>query len=192
MTARAGTTSLFVIVLCIGLFMGAQPAAQDAGPHFTISGTSTVRSWSCPARGMIEVTPGDSSEPVSGFPNGVQTLTVTVPVKAIECPEEGMIEHLRETLNEPAHPEIVYQLQNYTLTGDDTVTVKGTITVTGVTKPIEFDVTLAPSPQGMRTQGEATIDMTEFGVTPPNVWLGMLKVGKQVRVRFDAVLQPPR
>ena len=32
--------------------------------------------------------------------------------------------------------------------------------------------------------------MTEFAVTPPTLWLGMLKVGKVVRVRFDAVLQP--
>ena len=192
MTVRARIISLFVVVLWVGLSMQSGAAAQDAGPHFTISGTSTVRSWSCPAQGVLKVTPGSSSQPVSGFPDGVQTLTVTVPVKAIECPEEGMIEHLREALNEPAHPEIVYQLENYTLTGDDTATAKGTITITGVTKPIEFDVKLVPSPQGIRGEGEATIDMTDFGVAPPNVWLGMLRVGKQVRVQFDALLLPPR
>lgn len=190
MSARVGLISLGVMVFCAGLFVQAQPAAQDSAPHFTISGTSTVRAWSCPAKGVIKVTPGKSSQPVPGFPNGVQTVAITVPVKAIACEEKEMTEHLRDALNEKAYPEIVYQLAQYTLTGKDTAKTTGKMTITGVTKPIEFDVRLAPSPQGVRTVGETSIDMTQFNITPPEVWLGALKVGKVVRVKFDAVLQP--
>jgi hypothetical protein len=32
--------------------------------------------------------------------------------------------------------------------------------------------------------------MIQFAVTPPVIFEGLLKVGKDVRVRFDAVLQP--
>ncbi len=190
MSARARMIPSGVMVCCAGLLMQAPVAAQDSAAQFTLSGTSTVRAWSCPAQGIMKVTPGTSSEPVPGFPTGVQTVAITVPVLAIECEEEDMRQHLREALNEPAHPEIVYQLEQYTLTGNDTAQTKGTITIAGVTRPIEFDVRLTPSSQGVRSVGETTINMTDFNITPPSLWLGMLNVGEMVRVRFEAVLPP--
>ncbi len=190
MSARAGMISLFATVLCVGFFLEARPVAQDSALKFTISGTSTVRRWSCPATGTIEVTPGGAGEAAPGFPDGVQTVTITVPVNAIACDEEDMVEHLREALKEPEHPEITYQLERYTMTGNNAATTTGEMTIAGVTKPIEFDVRPLSSPDGMRSEGETQIDMTDFSITPPDLWLGMLKVGKVVRVQFDAPLGP--
>ena len=75
------------------------------------------------------------------------------------------------------------------LTGNDTATATGTITIAGVTQPVEFDVRLVESPDGVRTEGETQIDLTDFSVAPPKLWRGLLKVGKVVRVQFDAVLR---
>lgn len=166
--------------------------AQDSAPRLTISGTSTVRAWSCPAQGVLKIAPGKSSPPVPGFPTGVQSATITIPVKAIECEEEQMREHLREALKEKIYPQIVYQLVQYTMTGPDVAKASGKMTITGVTKPIDFDVRLVQSAQGARTVGETSIDMTQFSVAPPVIWQGLLKVGKDVRIRFDAVLPPPQ
>ena len=55
--------------------------------------------------------------------------------------------------------------------------------------PIEFDVTLVESPDGVRTEGETQIDLTDFSIAPPELWRGLLKVGKMVRVQFTATLQ---
>jgi len=189
MRARVGGLALTAVVLCGGVCARAQ--AQDPGPRFTISGTSTVRAWSCPAQGALKITPGKSSPPVPGFPTGVQSATITVPVKAIECEEEQMREHLREALKEKTFPQIVYQLVQYTMTGPDAAKATGKMTITGVTKPIDFDIKLVPSAQGVRTVGETSIDLTQFNVAPPVIWQGLLKVGKDVRIRFDAVLAPP-
>ena len=189
MSARAGAIPLVATVLCVGFVLDAQPVAQDLALNFTISGTSTVRRWSCPATGVMQVTPGGSAQAAPGFPNGVQAVTITVPVTAIACEDEDMVEHLRETLNEPAHPEITYRLDEYTMTGSDTATATGTIMIAGVRRPIEFDVTLVSSSDGVRTAGETEIDLTDFSIAPPELWRGMLKVGKVVRIQFDAVLQ---
>ena len=75
------------------------------------------------------------------------------------------------------------------MTGNDTATATGTLTIAGVTQPIEFDVRLVESPDGVRTEGEPQIDLTDFSVAPPELWRGLLKVGKVVRVQFDAVLR---
>jgi polyisoprenoid-binding protein YceI len=146
-----------------------------------------VRAWSCPAEGRVKVAAG-KGRPAPGLPAGVGGVTVTVPVAAIACDTPLMNDHLRETLNAAAHADIVYELTDYTMTGPDTAHATGTLTVNGVTKPMALDVKLASSPQGVRATGETTIDMTQYGVTPPAVFDGMLKVGKDVRVKFDAVL----
>lgn len=88
-------------------------AAQSAPAQFEVSGTSTVRGWMCPVEGAVEMTPGQSSDPLPGFPNGLRSVTVTVQVREFECPEEQMNEHLQEAMESPEHPQIVFELREY-------------------------------------------------------------------------------
>ena len=69
-------------------------AAQGSTVAFDVSGTSTVRGWTCSVDGAAQVTTGGSAS-VSGFDDGVQTATLTVQVEEFECPQDEMREHLR-------------------------------------------------------------------------------------------------
>lgn len=178
--------------IVILLFAATATALRGEGgaPHFVVSGTSTVRSWSCPADGVTKVVAATAGQPVPGFARGVQSIEVTVPVKAIACEEPLMLEHLRETMNEKTFPQSVYRLDRYELAGADAAKATGTLTIAGVTKPIALDLQLAPAPPGLRAHGETIIDLTQFGLKPPVIFDGLLKVGKDIRVKFDAVLAP--
>ena len=189
MLARGG--SVFLFCTAVGAMLVAQaPLIGQNSTTITISGTSTVRNWSCPVEAAVKVTPGKAGEGAPGFPTGLQAVALTVPVKAIECDNDTMNEHLRTALKEKLNPQIVYQMKQYKMAGAGQATVSGTLTVAGVARPVSFDVKLTPSGGGLRSVGEISIDMTQFGVTPPKVLLGQLVVGKIVRVKFDAVLQP--
>lgn len=191
MRSRTGIVFLAVAALCAGMIGRAEAPPPGQAPQFIISGTSTVRAWSCPAEGIIKVTPGTASQAVPGFPRGVQTIVFTVPISSIACEEAEMGAHMREALNAAAHPEIVYRLEQYTVNGNATVWTSGRLTVSGVSKPVSFDVKMVPSPEGLRVAGETTVDMTQFDVKPPDLWNGLLRVGKNVRIRFDALLSVP-
>lgn len=189
MSVRVRIVYLLVVFFCVGCLMPAVLAAQVSSP-ITISGTSTVRDWTCKGQPAIKVVPGNPAAPAPGFPGGVQTVTVTAPVKLVDCGDKTMHDHLRKALKEKDFPEIVYQLDQYTLTGEDKAKASGKITIAGVTKPMDLDVTLTPTDKGARGVGETSIDMTEFNVVPPTLFFGTMKVGKVVKVRFDALLQP--
>lgn len=161
--------------------------AQSARAQFEVSGTSTVRGWTCPVEGAMEVTPGESSDPLPGFPNGLSSVKVTVQVQEFQCPEDEMNEHLQEAMEASAYPDIVFELQQYTMTGE-TTEASGTMTIHGMTKPVMFEIELVESADGVRGVGQTELNMTEFGVTPPSVWLGLLNVGEVVAVTFDARL----
>lgn len=190
MSPRAGLIPRLAIVLCAG-FVGLQAhsaAAQQPNVDFNVSGTSTIRSWTCSARGVIAVTPGTgSSQPVPGFASGVQTATVTVPIKAFRCPNDEMTQHLLEAMKADKFSEILYRLEQYEVIGGQ-AKATGTLTICGVTDPISFPVALKASAEGVQVEGNTRLDMTKFGIEPPVVMLGLLKVGPQIRIEFKGVI----
>lgn len=188
---RAGRTPGLAIALCAGLMVVAaqSAAAQQQYVDFNVSGTSTVRGWTCAVKGVMAVTPGaGTAQPAApGFANGVESATVTVPVKAFKCPNDEMTQHLLEAMKADKFSEIVYRLERYEAAGGRTQAT-GTLTITGVTKPVSLPITLKASGQEIQIEGNTRLDMTTFGVEPPVVMLGMLKVGPQIRIDFKGVL----
>lgn len=189
MSPRTRIVPGIAIVFCAGLVvLQAHPAAaQQPNVDFAVSGTSTVRSWTCTVRGVLKVTPGTGSPPVPGLTGGVQAATLTVPVKAFKCPNDEMTQHLLEAMKAEQFSEITYRLERYVMKGGQ-AEATGAITITGVTAPLSFPVTLEASAQGLQVEGNTRIDMTKFGVDPPVVMLGLLKVGPQIRIEFKAVV----
>jgi polyisoprenoid-binding protein YceI len=64
----------------------------------------------------------------------------------------------------------------------------GSITIGGVTAPITFPVSLKAAPEGVQIEGDTRLDMTKFGIEPPVVMLGMLKVRPDIRIAFKGTV----
>ncbi|MCH2254599.1 MAG: YceI family protein [Vicinamibacterales bacterium] len=189
MSSRWGFARLVTTVLAgLALLQAAPPAAQSSGVEFTVSGTSTIRGWTCSASGSAEVTPG-AAEPVPGFDTGVQTATLTVPVNGFDCPEEEMREHLLEALRADEFDEITFRLESYEVSGRQ-AQATGSLTILDATEPVTFPISLSPSGAGVEIEGELRLDMTTYGVEPPVVMLGLLRVRPQIRIEFTGLLAP--
>lgn len=161
--------------------------ARGMRAQFEVSGTSTVRGWSCLVDGEMETTPGESSDPLPGFPRGLSSVKVTVQVDDFQCPEDEMNKHLREAMEVASYPYLVFELERYSINADK-AEASGTITIHGEMQPIAFQIGLVESSDGIVGIGKTEIDMTKFGVTPPSVWLGLLNVGNMVTIDFNAPL----
>ena len=170
------------------LLAGSPAAAQQSAVDFTVSGTSTVRGWTCSVSGTAAVTPG-SSAPAPGFDSGVQAATLTVPVADFECPDETMTEHLMEAMKPAEFAEITFRLDSYEASGAG-AEASGALTIQGVTRPVSFPLSLTPSGAGVRIAGELGLDMTEYGVEPPVVLLGLLRVRPEIRIQFEGLVVP--
>lgn len=180
-------------VLAVGFASGAR--AQDAVSTLSIEGTSTVRSWTCEAR-SFEVLP----KPVRGFEEAVlrgepalETVTLTFPVMAIDCGNGTMNDHMRKALEAEDHPQIRYSLSKYDIAGAGSgveVRADGELMIAGRTRPVSMAVKVTRDDTGgVRVRGEQEVRMTDFGVRPPKLMLGTLKVGDVVLVKFDVPLQ---
>ena len=180
----------FVTAVAMGLVLlaGSPAAAQPSNVDFTVSGTSTVRGWTCSVSGTAAVAPG-SSTPAPGFADGVQSAMLTVPVADFECPDETMTEHLMDAMKPAEFGEITFQLDGYEASGGG-ADASGALTILGVTRPVSFPISLTPSSTGITIAGEVGLDMTEYGVEPPVVLLGLLRVGPEIRIQFEGLVIP--
>ena len=176
------------VAFALALLAGSPAAAQPSNVDFTVSGTSTVRGWTCTVSGTARVTPG-ASAPAPGFDAGVQSATLTVPVADFECPDETMTEHLMDAMKPADFAEITFRLDGYEASGDGTA-ASGALTIQAVTKPVSFPISLSPSGAGVTIAGEVGLDMTEYGVEPPVVLLGLLRVRPEIRIQFEGLVIP--
>ena len=79
-----------------------------------------------------------------------------------------------------------------THTGDDagTVAMQGTLSIAGQDRPVTINGTVARENGQLRVRGSKRITMTEWGVRPPSLMLGTMKVAPAATVGFDVVLKP--
>jgi len=182
-----------VTAAIVGLaLMQAGPASAQSSIDFTVSGTSTVRGWTCEVTGSVQVTTGsstDSSPPVPGLDDGVQLATLTVPVGDFTCPDDEMLEHLLEALRVDEFPEITFRLEGYQTSGQGAVTT-GALTILDATQEVTLALFLTPSGTGVQMEAEVALDMTDYGVDPPVVMLGLMRVRPQIRIQFSGMISP--
>jgi polyisoprenoid-binding protein YceI len=106
-----------------------------------------------------------------------------------ECPDEQMTEHLLEAMKPAEFGEITFRLESYEASREG-AEASGALTIRDVTKAVSFPISLTASGAGVEIAGEVRLDMTTYGVEPPVVMLGLLRVRPQIRIEFEGLLVP--
>lgn len=103
--------------------------------------------------------------------DGALALSGSAKVESVDVKDENLAAHLKspEFFDAERSPELVFESTEIDRSGDD-ITVRGQITIKGVTRPIELAGTLTDpiaDPYGRERFGlmlAGTVDRTEFGL----------------------------
>jgi polyisoprenoid-binding protein YceI len=90
------------------------------------------------------------------------------------------------------NPLIQFKLSTTKVTGtapDYSVTATGTLTMAGVSKPIDLIVKIKVLPNGdVQVTGSKKLNMKNHNMKPPTAMMGTIKVGEEVTIAFDLML----
>lgn len=157
-------------------------------------GTSTVRNWDCKVPNIQAAIDAEAGAPAAVLAGrkAVRTVDLTFPVSALDCENRTMNNHMRDALHAEEHQYIRFSLTGYTLAkaAATTGTLEGTLMINGQTRPIAVPVQFADAEGALRVTGKYPMAMTQWGVRPPRLMMGTMKVGDTVTVNFDLLLQP--
>lgn len=161
-----------------------------------VQGTSTVRSFECKAAefdAVVTTTQDAAVRAVLAGQKAVGAVTLTVPAAKLDCNNGTMNGHMYKALKATEHGEITFRLSSYDLVpagaGIQT-TLRGELTLGGVTKPVVIEAIATDGGNGtLLVTGTHQIRMTEFGLKPPTLMMGTMKVNEKIDVRFELFLK---
>jgi polyisoprenoid-binding protein YceI len=150
-----------------------------------VSGTSTVRSWRC------------ESTQVNGNAQagGVQLTQVaqgsgeiSIPLSSLDCRNGTMNGHMRNALKAAENPTIRFRATSVAVTPEGAARMTGPLTIAGQTHEVTINGTAQAQSGKLRVTGTKQLLMTDFGVQPPRLMAGTMRVNPAVTIGFDVVL----
>ena len=160
-----------------------------------IDGTSSIRSFSCKAAevsAVVEATGPNAIPQLLLADKGVKSVRVTVPAERLDCGNGTMNEHMRKAIKLSEFQSIEFRLSDYDVARSaDGVsgTINGTLLLGGVTKPVTLKADGKPEGGMLHITGSYDLDMTDYGLKPPTLMFGRIKVGRTVKVNYDLLLK---
>ena len=174
------------------------------GSELRMEGTSTMHEWESRTATVNAVfTRASGQADPSGAAaieafiraDGVRGIEVQIPVATLHSERNGLDRNMMKSLQAGRFPTIHFRMQRYAVVsaaGVDTLRLRvaGELTVAGVDKDITLDARAWKSDQGEWVEGSEPLNMSEFGIKPPRLMLGALKVGNQVVIHYRLLLAP--
>jgi polyisoprenoid-binding protein YceI len=165
-----------------------------------LEGTSNVRDWTCKATAMealiaIDARTADSQDNLA-VAKSLRGVDVIVPVRMLKCGDRHMEANMYHALKSPEPPAASYIIADFeiapSVNGNDlTIEAIGTMSVAGAERPVRMRVKTESLPDGTRrARGTVPIRMTDFGITPPRPWFGVLRTADKVLVQFEIYVSP--
>ena len=154
----------------------------------TILGTSNLHSWN----ETVETVSGTGS--VTWNEDGsfnLDVIDLKMDVHSIKSDIGSIMNNnTYKALKADKNPEIVFRLTapvQSVKAGPATATIaaKGTLTIAGVTRPVNMNVKVSIQDHTLLSfEGSQIIKMTDYGVSPPTALFGTLKTGDAITINF--------
>ncbi|HYD51678.1 MAG TPA: YceI family protein [Gemmatimonadaceae bacterium] len=187
--ALALTAPALLAMTSSAAFMKLQP-----GSRLWVNGSSTVRSFECSATmidAKVETSGPGTAVAVANGAKAVSAVKVAIPAAKLDCKNGTMNGHMMKALKASEAPIIAFDLAGYDLAksaAGTAVTLKGTLSIGGQTKPVTIAALAKSEGTALRVTGTHEVRMTEFGLKPPTLMMGTMKVNELVKVSFDLQL----
>lgn len=135
---------------------------------------------------------GDMTEMVKK--GGMKKLELSIPVKSLKSGKKGLDKNMHESLKADSYPAIVFRLTQYEIAQSTVnqspilIKAKGRLSLAGKEKEIDLSIKALLAVSGIQASGTKELLMTDFGIKPPAMMLGVLKTDNKVVIRFDLLL----
>ena len=183
------------------------PLAVTPGPGsiLWLEGTSTVHDFSSRSKEVeVELTRDSSAAQPADVAallalirsSAVRGVLVRVPVRTLKSEKAALDKNLRKAMRAEEFPNVAFQLKHYELeprpAADDTIAIEaeGSLTVAGKERAIKLVARAYRAAEGVWLEGSETLRMSDYGIKPPTMMLGVLKVADPITVRYRLFLIP--
>ena len=96
-------------------------------------------------------------------------------------------EHMHETVEASLFPKAVFEVKDVVAKSGDNYTLKGTMSLHGVSKPMSFEGSIVEEGNKVRIKATGGMKMSDFGIIPPSMMF--MKVRDQIDLNVEVLLK---
>lgn len=201
-------TSLALIALC-AVTARAQLLASTAAEPLRLSvrsdsklwleGSSNVRDWRCDATSLdasVDLDGGSAYASDAAAVAHLRHVQVRVPAHALTCGRGQMDRIMYKALHADDEPDCRQIVGRFDVVArnprDRELVMQGTLRVAGRERSVRLPIEVERMRDGtLRARGALPILMTDYGITPPSVFFGVLRTENRLVVKFDLLIDEP-
>lgn len=172
------TTTLMTLMLAACAQAATGTLAKESA--IWIEGDSTLHPFSSTATAV------EFAADVEG--TTAKALTLRIPVDGLRSAHKGLDSNLQKALKSKEHPAIEFALTKLAVEKGE-ATADGELTIAGVKKPVTVKGVLAQRDGRLVVDGRRRLVMSEFGVKPPKMMMGAVKVADPIDVVFHLEIE---
>jgi hypothetical protein len=125
-------------------------------------------------------------------PGAIETFDMVVRAASLTTFHEGFDRDLHAALKTAAFPDVTFRLSWIeTAAAFGTYRAVGILQIAGVEKDVALDLQATHSASAILVNGKTTLRMTDFGIAPPSLFLGLVQVSPTITVTFETVFVKP-
>jgi polyisoprenoid-binding protein YceI len=173
------------MIVLPALLAAATPLSFQSGSRVWVTGTSTVRSWRCESTQVTGTAQGEGTELAQVAQSRGE---ITIPLSSLDCRNGTMNGHMRTALKAGENPTLRFRATTVAVTPQGAARMTGPLTIAGQTREVTINGTAARENGKLRVTGSKQLTMTDYGVTPPRLMAGTMRVHAPVTIGFDVVL----
>lgn len=191
----ASKKKLVAGLVMMGTLVGLSPAALAAGVEFQpaskiwFEGDSTLHPYKAESKTWkikATVTPGKDVKI-----ENLTDLEVVIPAKSLKSGDGALDSNMYKAMMADQHPNIKFVMTNAKVTntagGAIEVTADGTLTIAGKEQTTKIVAKGEVKGDTVKVKGTKEIKMSDFGVKPPVLMFGAIKVTDKLTVKYDLV-----
>lgn len=176
------TLALLLILSSSALAQKTYQSTEDS--KVIVKGTSTVHDWESKVEEFsVEMTIDESdNESLT-----IQSLKFIAEAKSVKEGKRIMDNKTKEALKAKDFPQITFTMTEMGEVTAESVTVKGTLTIAGVSNEVELTASYSTG-NLLAINGSYPLLMSDYGIDPPTAMMGSLKTGDEVTLEFELTL----
>lgn len=193
---RPSLYGLLVVPAALVIRVPAPTIDVETSSRIWVKGTSSVRAFECQAPVFTTRIVAAAAQPLTGVLAGEKTIDsvmLSVPSATLDCRNGTMTGHMKKAIRVAEFDSITFAVRDYALAASDSgvsVTMNAALTLGGVTRDVTVEAFAAAGPDGMlQLTGKHELNMRDYGLKPPTLMLGTMKVHDKVTVGFDLLLR---